>query len=219
MTTIDSVETVLLDMDGTLLDLHFDSYFWLTHLPARVAELRGLTPLEVDEVLLAHMREKQGTLDWYCTTYWSDHLGVDVMTLKQETAERIAVRPGVEDFMLRLVASGLTPVMVTNADRHVMALKFARTGIDREFGHLFSSHDFGYAKEDDGFWETLHKKIKFDPARTLLIDDSVAVLRSARRNGIAHLLAPAQPDSQSAPATDHEFATIARFDDLLVRPI
>ena len=24
----DSIDTVLLDMDGTLLDLHFDNYFW-----------------------------------------------------------------------------------------------------------------------------------------------------------------------------------------------
>src|SRR5688572_6670841 len=30
-----AVDTVLLDMDGTLLDLHFDNYFWLTHLPKR----------------------------------------------------------------------------------------------------------------------------------------------------------------------------------------
>ena len=29
----DSIDTVLLDMDGTLLDLHFDNYFWTEHLP------------------------------------------------------------------------------------------------------------------------------------------------------------------------------------------
>ena len=27
------IDTVLLDMDGTLLDLHYDNYFWLTHIP------------------------------------------------------------------------------------------------------------------------------------------------------------------------------------------
>ncbi|MCP4043692.1 MAG: haloacid dehalogenase, partial [Gammaproteobacteria bacterium] len=30
-----SIHTVLLDMDGTLLDLHFDNQFWLEHVPLR----------------------------------------------------------------------------------------------------------------------------------------------------------------------------------------
>ena len=28
------IDTVLLDMDGTLLDLHYDSHFWLNVIPA-----------------------------------------------------------------------------------------------------------------------------------------------------------------------------------------
>jgi putative hydrolase of the HAD superfamily len=37
-----NIDTVLLDMDGTLLDLHFDNYFWLTHVPQRYAEAHGI---------------------------------------------------------------------------------------------------------------------------------------------------------------------------------
>ena len=37
------IDTVLLDMDGTLLDLHFDNHFWLEHLPQRYAELHGVS--------------------------------------------------------------------------------------------------------------------------------------------------------------------------------
>ena len=33
------IHTVLLDMDGTLLDLHFDNHFWLEHLPKRYAAI------------------------------------------------------------------------------------------------------------------------------------------------------------------------------------
>ncbi len=36
------VDTVLLDMDGTLLDLHFDNRFWNEHLPRCYAQARGL---------------------------------------------------------------------------------------------------------------------------------------------------------------------------------
>lgn len=217
MTKFDSVETVLLDMDGTLLDLHFDTHFWLQHLPARVAQMRGMSSSEVDQKLLAHMRDRQGTLDWYSTDYWSSHLDVDVMALKTETQSRIGFRPGAEKLLQRLVSDGYQPIMVTNADRHVMELKFSQTGVNNWFTHLFSSHDFGFPKEDAGFWHTLHQHIDFDPATTLLIDDSLSVLRSARGSNIGHLLAPAQPDSQRDPVTDHEFVTIARFDDLVIQ--
>ena len=38
----DSIDTVLLDMDGTLLDLHFDNHFWLEFVPHKYAELKGI---------------------------------------------------------------------------------------------------------------------------------------------------------------------------------
>jgi len=98
-----------------------------------------------------------------------------------------------------------------------MSLKFGLTGIDEQFSQIFSSHDFGYPKEHASFWDTLHQHVDFDPASTLLIDDSVAVLRSARRSKIGHLLAPATPDSQRPAVTDHEFDTIAHFDDLVIQ--
>ena len=36
------VDTVLLDMDGTLLDLAFDNYFWQTLVPETWGAARGL---------------------------------------------------------------------------------------------------------------------------------------------------------------------------------
>ena len=38
-----AIDTVLLDMDGTLLDLHYDNHFWMEHLPQRYAELHGVS--------------------------------------------------------------------------------------------------------------------------------------------------------------------------------
>ena len=32
------IDTVFLDMDGTLLDLNFDNHFWLKHVPLRYSE-------------------------------------------------------------------------------------------------------------------------------------------------------------------------------------
>ena len=36
------IHTVLLDMDGTLLDLRFDNHFWRELVPERYAERHGL---------------------------------------------------------------------------------------------------------------------------------------------------------------------------------
>ena len=38
------VETVLLDLDGTLLDLAFDNYFWRERVPAAYAAARAISP-------------------------------------------------------------------------------------------------------------------------------------------------------------------------------
>ena len=56
------VETVLLDMDGTLLDLHFDNYFWQEHLPARFAEIKSIDPHLAKHQIQEQTRSIQGTL-------------------------------------------------------------------------------------------------------------------------------------------------------------
>ncbi|MBU1436170.1 MAG: HAD family hydrolase, partial [Gammaproteobacteria bacterium] len=60
------IDTVLLDMDGTLLDLHFDNYFWLEHLPARWSEITGISVSEAKTQLQAEYAVLQGKLEWYC---------------------------------------------------------------------------------------------------------------------------------------------------------
>jgi len=210
-----NIDTVLLDMDGTLLDLHFDNHFFLEHLPQRVSELHGRPQDEVEERLHALMASTRGTLDWYSSDWWGRQLDVDIIELSHETADRIDVRDASPEFMQTLKAMGKSLVLATNADRKVLNMKNARTGIDRYLESLHSSHDFGFPKEEQGFWDGLMAVAPFDPLRTLLIDDTVSVLRAAQTYGIRWLIAPEQPDSQRPPEVDHEFATIARFSDLL----
>ncbi len=38
----DNIDTVLLDMDGTLLDLGFDNWFWQPHVPEQYPPSRHL---------------------------------------------------------------------------------------------------------------------------------------------------------------------------------
>ncbi len=211
----EQIHTVLLDMDGTLLDLHYDNHFWLEHVPRRYAEYRGLSLAAAKTELLARYKRAEGTLDWYCVDYWTRELGLDIPLLKQEVEHLIAVHPHVTDFLDALRATGKRMVLVTNAHGKSIALKFERTRLGGHFDAVICSHDLGLPKEHLGFWEKLQRVEPFAPATALLIDDSLAVLRAARAYGIGHLLAVKTPDSR-APAKDAgEFRAIASFRDIM----
>ncbi len=209
------IDTVLLDMDGTLLDLHFDNFFWLEHLPQRYAQIHDRDEDAARHELVQRFRAEQGRLNWYSVDHWSQELGLDVMALKREVQHLIAVRPHVEEFLARLQASHHRVVLVTNAHIKSLDLKLARVGLERWFDAIVSSHDFGRAKEQPGFWAALAAREPFDPARTLLIDDNHAVLQSAHDYGIRHLITLLQPDSRGEPRSGLQFPAILHFDEIM----
>lgn len=205
------IDTVLLDMDGTLLDLHFDNHFWLEHLPQRYAELHGISRAAADAELLPLFRAHAGTLPWYCTDFWSRELKLSVRELKREVAHLIALRPDADTFLKALRAAGKRVALITNAHRDSLSLKLERVELAPYFDRLISSHDYGFPKEDQQFWFALQQDFAFSPARTLFIDDSLPILRSAQRYGIAHLRAISHPDSRLGAKPSEEFIAIEDY--------
>ena len=211
----DRIDTVLLDMDGTLLDLHYDHHFWHEHVPLRLAEKSGTTVDAARLALTERYRRVEGTLDWYCVDYWSRELELDIAQLKKEIQHLIAVRPHVVDFLTALRRLRKRVLLVTNAHGKALTLKLGYTGIDRHFDDIVCSHDLGMPKEDVRFWDALQSIEPFDKASTLFVDDSLPVLRAAKAYGVAHLRAVRRPSSK-APAKDvGEFEGIDDFRDLM----
>jgi putative hydrolase of the HAD superfamily len=206
-----AIDTVLLDMDGTLLDLHFDNHFWLQHLPQRYAEHHGVSRALAEAELLPLFREHAGTLNWYCTDFWSRELNLSIRDLKREVAHLIALRPDADTFIQALRQAGKQVVLITNAHRDSLSLKLERIELTPYFDRLISSHDYGFPKEDQQFWHALQQDISFEPARSLFIDDSLPILRSAGHFGVGHLLAVRQPDSQAGPKDTEEFAAVEDY--------
>ncbi len=205
------IDTVLLDMDGTLLDLHFDNHFWLEHVPRRYAEAHGLPLEQARRELADRYRACEGTLAWYCVDHWSRELDLDIALLKTEVDHLIAVHPHVRGFLRALGRSGRRRVLVTNAHQKSLALKLERTRLAGLLDAVICAHDLGRPKEDPGFWPSLQEIAPFDPDRTLFVDDSPAVLRAARAYGIRWLLAVRRPDSQAPPKEAREFPAIEDF--------
>jgi len=210
-----NVDTVLLDMDGTLLDLHYDNHFWLSHLPRRYAEVHGLPLERAQQQLGAEIESRRGTLEWYCLDFWTRELKLDIAAILREIEDRIALRPQTESFLEGLRKLDKRAYLVTNAHRRGLERKLEITGIDRWLDGIVSSHDFGHAKESGHFWHALRKQIDFDPARTLFVDDNEAVLAAARDYGIARLLCIRQPDSRGPLREIADFPAIHQFDEIM----
>lgn len=211
----EAIDTVLLDMDGTLLDLHFDNYFWLTHLPQRYAEAHGMPLEEASAELYAHIKAYEGTLQWYCLDHWSTLVQMDIPKLKQEVRHKIQLRPHSEAFLQWLRAAGKKVILITNAHPAGLEIKLEVTQIDRWLDIVVSSHQFQQPKEEQAFWQQLLAQEQFDVKRTVFFDDTPRILRSAQRFGIEHLVCVTQPDLQKPPQLSKEFIDICDFDEIM----
>lgn len=211
----DAIDTVLLDMDGTLLDLHFDNYFWLHYVPKHYAKFKRIKTWQAWAELEPMMQSERGTLAWYSLDFWTEKLGIDIPTLKREISHMVTIRPFVIEFLDFLRREGKTVYLVTNAHNKSLAIKMEQTKLESWFDKLIVSHDFGLPKEDPQFWSQMRKIHHFDPKRSLLVDDTDAVLESAHRAGIAHLLTLLQPDSRKEIRPEGKFKGIHHFDEII----
>ena len=211
----DAVTTVCLDMDGTVLDLRFDNLFWLDVLPRRWGEKHGVPAEQAIPQLHARFDAKRGTLDWYCIDHWSEELDFDIAALKAEMHEHIRYLPGAIEFLDAVRVRGKRLLLTTNAHPVSLGVKSRATGLARHFDELVSSHEFGIPKEEPEFWGRLAQSHGVDPAATLFVDDSVAVLRAARAAGVGQVYQVLWPDSTQPPrAALPGFAAIRGLGDL-----
>ena len=203
------IDTVLLDLDGTLLDLAFDNHFWLEIVPAAYAAARS-TSIEAARTEIAPLfRAREGTLPWYCIEHWTRELDLDIEALKRANTQRIAWLPGAREFLLRLRAAGKRVVLLTNSHPQVLRIKDEKTGVLGYFDAAFTSHEFGVPKEVAQFWEAVRAVEPFDAQRSLFADDSPAVLRAAQAAGIRWIYGVRRPDSVQ---TVREHLSVAAID-------
>mgnify|MGYP001813393423 CR=1 FL=1 len=209
------IDVVLLDMDGTLLDLKFDNDFWLQAVPGAYASRHDLTYEQACQVLFPKMRALRGTLDWYCIEFWSEELGLDIAALKRDRKHLISLREGATRFLSAVRQSGRRQLLVTNAHEVTLDIKMEVTGIGHLFDELITSHQFNAPKEQDAFWQRLSQHAELDLSRCLFIDDSLSVIEAARRCGVGQVLSVAKPDSSRAENEHDGYHMLDSWDDVM----
>jgi len=212
----EKIDTVLLDMDGTLLDKHFDDYFWEHYVPEIFAEKNDLTPREARKELLARYKSIEGTLAWTDLDYWSEKLGLDIPALKLKIDHLIQVHPYVVDFLKYCRMIGKKIHLVTNAHSKTLDIKMRKTDIGGYFDRIICSEDVGLPKEEPEFWQLLEATLDFDRRRTLLADDNENVLQSAETYGIGVLIYVARPSSRAEISYSVRFPSIVYFNELII---
>lgn len=203
-------------MDGTLLDKHFDDYFWESYVPEMYAAKNGLTPEEARKRLLAKYKKNEGTLAWTDLDYWSLVLDLDIPALKIQVDHLIQIHPYVIDFLKYCRNIGKKIHLVTNAHSKTLDIKMRKTAIGKYFDRIICAEEVGLAKEVPLFWQRLQDMLQFEPASTLLADDNEKVLLAAREYGPRTLIYVARPSSQGPITYSEEFPSIVYFKELIL---
>jgi len=194
-----SIDDVLLDMDGTLLDLHYDATFWLNNVHSIVANLTGEPEHVIQERFHRELKKHEGTLAWYCTDYWADFFGIDLIEAKQQLAHLIRFRPHAEQFLNVLNSLPLRTLIATNAHPDVIQLKLNVVPLEDMVDGIVSSHQYGVAKEHPDFWRALFDEYAINPDRALFMDDSSKVLDAADRAGVREVVEIRHPNLSEPP--------------------
>jgi len=210
------IDTVLLDMDGTLLDLNFDNHFWNEFVPLKFAQLRNITVESAKTILEPQFKSMEGKLEWYCLDYWSEILQLDIVALKTELAGLIDVLPHVTEFLEKLQVSNKNVLLVTNAHPDSLALKMEKTCLQPFFDSIISSHYYGFPKESTQFWTLFYQHQSFNKKKSIMIDDSIAVLNAAKLFGIEYLISVSKPDSLQPKKVINDYASIEDFRELMI---
>jgi putative hydrolase of the HAD superfamily len=179
-----AIDTVLLDLDGTLLDQAYDNHIWRDLIPQRFAVARGMDLHAAYAEIARLFAGRSGTLEWYDIDFWTRTLGVDVAALHREVRSHVSWLPGAREFLQRMRALGKRLVLLTNSHPAALAVKHAQTGVLDLLDAAASSQEFGAPKEQDGFWHAARARFGYDPARSLFADDNSKMLDAARRSGV-----------------------------------
>ena len=211
----DSIETVLLDMDGTLLDRHFEDFFWDELVPRRYATKHRLPLAAAKEKLKTIYQSKLNTVYWGDIAYWEKRLDLRLWGLRYQTQHLVRMHPHTMRFLKFLKQRKKKVYLVTAALRADVDFKLSTNAIGCYFDGIFSEFEIGASKKSVVFWEKLQRLIGFKKNSTMVADDEASVLKAAKKYGIKWIVLKKTFSSKKEPRASDEFISVRHFDDIL----
>ena len=209
------IDTILLDLDGTILDLNFDLEFWLEYIPRVYSKQNNIDFLRAKEIIVSKINSQEGKLTWYCLDYWEEQLELDIMKLKTDISHLIQVHEHAITFLQRAKDNNKRIYLVTNDHRKGIKLKMKMSKIQDFFDEIISSHDFGVPKQEQKFWQELVKQIDFNKDRSIFFDDSLDVLEAAAKFNIRNVVAINKPSTKIPKKNVPGYMNIENFYEVL----
>ncbi|MGR6980049.1 HAD family hydrolase [Testudinibacter sp. P27/CKL/0425] len=153
----DQIDTVLFDLDGTLIDLHLDAYFWKELVPQRYAAQMAIDPAQSRHKLKQLYRDIEHTMQWYDIDHWANALNLPIREMQREHVVHTQVRSGVYPLLEKLNRQGKRLIMLTDSHPFSLQVKLENCELAPHFAHLVSSHEFQKPKMDAGLWVQLYR--------------------------------------------------------------
>lgn len=189
------IDTVILDLDGTLIDLYFDHYFWKHQVPMAYAQKFQLSLEQSRQQLKQRYDAIEFSMNWYCLDFWAKTLDLPLRELLTAQAPFVKVRSDVFPFLKTLRKMGKKIILLTDSHPFSLQVKLNVCELAPYFDLCLSSHTFNAPKVEQTLWHNLQAAHYFNPGRTLFIDDTQKVLDSAKQFGIAYTIGVENPDS------------------------
>jgi HAD superfamily hydrolase (TIGR01509 family) len=210
------IDTVLLDLDGTLLDQAYDNHIWRDLVPQRFAVRHGMELHSAYAEIARRFAERSGTLDWYCIDYWTRNLEIDIGALHREVRSHVAWLAGARDFLMRVRAAGKRLVLLTNSHPIALSVKNEETGVLAYLDAAATSHELGAPKEHARFWDAARERFGYEPERALFADDNSKMLDAARAAGIRWVYGVRHWDTKGSRREHLEHNAVDSVMELLV---
>ena len=188
MVKLNSTTAILSDLDGVILDQHYDRKFWQSWLPEHVANQTNQSIEKIQIEIQLKIDGQKGTLNWYDLNYWDDLLDVDCMEIIKEQEEKPSFLEGSLEALQELSTLKNPKHILTNGDPRLQEYKAEARNFLQFFDSIFYSMHAGYPKEKKEFWTLARHNLNLDFEDSIFIDDDFKVVTIAVKAGVKRVI-------------------------------
>lgn len=179
----ETVDAVIFDLDGTLLD----SLSAWEHSGTNFLRTQGITPPEGFDEILVKMSLMDGARlikeRFALPQSPEEILRLTLEPVRRRYFETIAAKPGVPETLYALKAQGVKLCIATASDRELAEAALSRLGLLDMFDFIITCDEVGVGKREPVVYEEALRRLGTSKSRTLVAEDAWYALETAKKAG------------------------------------